>query len=931
LTACTTTTLTASTDAINKTYLWYKDNVVIALQTASTLVVTASGAYTVKIINTDTSCEATATAGVIINALPTASISGILTACTTTTLTASTDAETLVVTASGAYTVKISNTDTSCEATAAAATVTINALPTASIVGTTTVCKDASSPDVTFTGSGGTAPYTFTYKIGIGGASTTVTTTSGNSVTIGAPTATEGSFDYSLVSIQDASFTTCSQLQTGTATITVNPFTGSTSLTAGATVLCQDASNEAYTATAVNATSISYSVAPATAGSINATSGLMNWDPAFSGTATITATASGLCSSTTASRIVQINPLPSASISGSTSLCENAPTSELVFSAIGGTAPYTFVYTINGGSDLSVSTSSGSSLILKVSTATSGIFVYRLISVQDASTTSCAQAQTGTATIIVRALPTATISSESQSVCSGSQMKTILISDKVSDTVFSWTRDMITEVSGIPVSGNGGEISGILNNRTNEPIMLTFTIIPSSSTYGCIGLPIRATVVVNPSPNLVIGTMAISICSGTTFQVNPSDQLSNTVPQGTTYIWATPLLSPPGSILGAHEQTTGQTDINQLLTNPTGILATATYTVTPLLGLCLGVPFRVVVNVNPAIIVSSLVNPTCDDSNTGSIKIAPSGGKPPYTYEWSNGSKAKDLAEIPVGNYTVWITDAAGCKKQESYLVNKQPMIQIGVKTNSIADCKTKIVTKRFEAQISGGFPPYQLRWSGGLLNGTNYETDQDGTITLELTDALGCTAKYIDIVKLPVLGEADFSLDSQGLSYYATFYILDPIQFTNQATGDYTAVHWDFGDGTSSEEINPIHAYLKEGEYEVIQAVSYPLGCSATKQQTLKIERVLLMLPNAFTPNNNGKNDTFKPVYKEGLFSMLQLDVFDPWGGLLYTEKGATIIGWDGILNGSLMENGNYYYKITTTTFYGLEAIVYGPFMLIR
>ncbi|KQB39789.1 gliding motility-associated C-terminal domain-containing protein [Flavobacterium aquidurense] len=59
LTACGSTTLTATTNASSPTYVWYKDNAVLAGQTSATLVVTASGAYKVKVKNGTTNCELT--------------------------------------------------------------------------------------------------------------------------------------------------------------------------------------------------------------------------------------------------------------------------------------------------------------------------------------------------------------------------------------------------------------------------------------------------------------------------------------------------------------------------------------------------------------------------------------------------------------------------------------------------------------------------------------------------------------------------------------------------------------------------------------------------------------------------------------------------------------------------------------------------------
>ena len=100
-------------------------------------------------------------------------------------------------------------------------TLTVNALPTATIGGNLTMCQNGTSPVVTFTGANGTAPYTFSYTIN-GGSTLTVSTTSGNSATVSVPTTTAGSFVYSLVSVQDSSTTACSQTQTGTATVTFN-------------------------------------------------------------------------------------------------------------------------------------------------------------------------------------------------------------------------------------------------------------------------------------------------------------------------------------------------------------------------------------------------------------------------------------------------------------------------------------------------------------------------------------------------------------------------------------------------------------------------------------------------------------------------------------------------------------------------------------
>ena len=153
----------------------------------------------------------------------------------------------IVVSASGNYGVTITTT-LGCVTTSAVTTV-VSVSPTATISGSTSVCQNAATPSISFTGAGGTPPYTFTYKIN-GGANQTVTTTSGNSISITAPTAAAGFFTYSLVSVQESSALACSQAQTGAALITVTAAPAAVITASGTTTLC-GGGDVTLTATAV--------------------------------------------------------------------------------------------------------------------------------------------------------------------------------------------------------------------------------------------------------------------------------------------------------------------------------------------------------------------------------------------------------------------------------------------------------------------------------------------------------------------------------------------------------------------------------------------------------------------------------------------------------------------------------------------------------
>ena len=95
--------------------------------------------------------------------------------------------------------------------------VVVRPLPTATIQGTTTVCLNAPMPTIQFTGTAATSPYTFSFRLN-GNATQSITTSNGNSVSLNAATNQAGVFTYTLEKVSDAY---CSQLQSGSATVTV--------------------------------------------------------------------------------------------------------------------------------------------------------------------------------------------------------------------------------------------------------------------------------------------------------------------------------------------------------------------------------------------------------------------------------------------------------------------------------------------------------------------------------------------------------------------------------------------------------------------------------------------------------------------------------------------------------------------------------------
>ncbi len=115
---------------------------------------------------------------------------------------------------------------------------------------------------------------------------------------------------------------------------------------------------------------------------------------------------------------ITVNPLPAATISAPATVCQNAsPNPVVTFTGANGTAPYTFTYKINSGTNQTI-TSTGNTATVNIPLGTVTSYTYTLVSVSDNN--GCSQAQSGSATVNVLAPPAAFIVTPSSApVCLG--------------------------------------------------------------------------------------------------------------------------------------------------------------------------------------------------------------------------------------------------------------------------------------------------------------------------------------------------------------------------------------------------------------------------------------------------------------------------------------------------------------------------------
>ncbi len=123
----------------------------------------------------------------------------------------------------------------------------------------------------------------------------------------------------------------------------------------------------------------------------------------------------------------------------------------------------------------------------------------------------------------------------------------------------------------------------------------------------------------------------------------------------------------------------------------------------------------------------------------------------------------------------------------------------------------------------------------------------------------------------------------------------------------------WDFGDGTSSTEVNVIHQYSSSGLYNVMLIAEPNSACPDTMVKPVSAfrpETSGLYIPNAFTPNGDGKNDGFSITgYNRCLF--YHLTIFNRWGEKIF-ESDDISKPWDGYSNESPVQEGVYVYLLS-------------------
>ncbi|HEY2647835.1 MAG TPA: gliding motility-associated C-terminal domain-containing protein, partial [Puia sp.] len=162
-----------------------------------------------------------------------------------------------------------------------------------------------------------------------------------------------------------------------------------------------------------------------------------------------------------------------------------------------------------------------------------------------------------------------------------------------------------------------------------------------------------------------------------------------------------------------------------------------------------------------------------------------------------------------------------------------------------------------------------------------------------------------------------------------------DLVTFQNASIGNIESWYWNFGDGSSSTLETPeAHRFPDSGNdaiYSVRLIVQNNLGCSDTSVALIKkMQSCYITVPNAFTPNGDGKNDYLYPL---NAFNAVALDfrVYNRLGQIVFETRDWTK-KWDGTINGHPQTTGTYVWLLTYTDgLSGKKISQQGTSVLIR
>lgn len=334
-----------------------------------------------------------------------------------------------------------------------------------------------------------------------------------------------------------------------------------------------------------------------------------------------------------------------------------------------------------------------------------------------------------------------------------------------------------------------------------------------------------------------------------------------------------------------------------------------TYTVTVKKGDCTGTA-SVELKVAELNIVENVTNETCA-GNDGAVTLQiPSGVN--YSIVWSSGETANFITGKPAGTYTYTIQYST-CTQVGSVEITKG---ETALTADIIVDpinCDASVKGAITISNIGNGTAPYTITVNGTSTDETIDGLDE-GDYTIVIKDSKGCSVeRIINVFQAPAVQVTlpqDLSI-TQGQQITLTATSITGIQQTG------TVYEWTPSTSLSCTNCaSPVASPQEKITYVLTVTNSY--GCEGSDTIVIDVLPVMsVYLPNAFSPNGDGKNDVLYILSNTSGTRVKILEIFNRWGESVYKIENALVndatVGWNGQYKGKLapIDNYSYYYEV--------------------
>ena len=304
---------------------------------------------------------------------------------------------------------------------------------------------------------------------------------------------------------------------------------------------------------------------------------------------------------------------------------------------------------------------------------------------------------------------------------------------------------------------------------------------------------------------------------------------------------------------------------------------------------------------------------------------------PPQTflqYDWTGPNGFQSVSPRPVlpnlqyadsGMYIVVLTADFGCSVIDTLQVNISPSTTIQTET-LYSICEGETI--QLDATGDGTFA-----WtpSPGLSNasiGNPVVTPADSTAyKVVLTNSYGCkdSARVVINVYRNVIANA--GPDKKILEG-------DTVSLNGSVKGTSVNYSWTPSSTLSNPSILQPTVFPESITTYTLNAAS-EVGCGISSSTvTVRVYKEVMM-PNAFTPNGDGKNDVFH-VFAFDSYQLVSFSIFNRWGARVFTSTNGSD-GWDGKVNGQPQATGTYVYWVDMKHVSGKKIQKKGTIVLIR